>query len=140
ALDFTSKPSPALSKVTVAETSRRCGGVPAFASPAESAIEKQLACAAASSSSGLVLPLGSSLREAQVTGWSLNIPLLLAVTLPAPLARSPSHTTSARRIAAIVASWRVRRLTYLEPGPASEFWVEFVFIAAPPLDGTSPVV
>ncbi len=53
--DFvTAHASPTLSKVTVAVTSSCSGGVPFFASPALSAIEKQLACDAASSSSGLV--------------------------------------------------------------------------------------
>ena len=42
--------------VTVADVESRSGGVPAFASPEESAIEKQEACAAAISSSGLVFP------------------------------------------------------------------------------------
>ena len=61
-------PSPGW-KVTVAEVSSCSGGVPAFASPAESAIEKHEACAAAISSSGLVLPPAatSSERAAQLT-------------------------------------------------------------------------
>ena len=42
-------------------------GVPAWASPLDSAIEKHDECAAAMSSSGLVLPFGSSAREGQFT-------------------------------------------------------------------------
>jgi len=55
-------------KLTSAEVSRLVGGVPALARPLDSAIEKQVEWAAAISSSGLVLPLASSAREAQVTG------------------------------------------------------------------------
>ena len=50
-------PSPGW-KVTSAWVSSACGGVPAWASPLDSAIEKQAECAAAISSSGLVLPFG----------------------------------------------------------------------------------
>src|SRR5438128_1250614 len=56
ALETTVQLSPTLSKVTFALTSSRFGGVPALARPAESAIAKHEACAAARSSSGLVLP------------------------------------------------------------------------------------
>ena len=52
-------------KSTSAEVSSAVGGVPAFASPLERVIEKQAECAAAMSSSGLVLPFASSAREAQ---------------------------------------------------------------------------
>ena len=67
-------PSPGWN-VTVTEVSRRSGGVPARASAAESAIEKQDAQAAAISSSGLVLPSGASAREAQLTSSGPNAPL-----------------------------------------------------------------
>ena len=40
---------------------------PALVSSLDSAIEKQVECAAAMSSSGLVTPLGSSARAAQLT-------------------------------------------------------------------------
>ena len=50
-------PSPGW-KVTSAVVSSVSGGVPALASPLESAIEKHDECAAAISSSGLVLPAG----------------------------------------------------------------------------------
>ena len=61
-----------LSNVTVALTSSRVGGVPALARSLENAIEKQAAWAAATSSSGLVRPSADSVREAQVTGSSVN--------------------------------------------------------------------
>ena len=54
-------------KSTSAEVSSEVGGVPALASPLENAIEKHAECAAAISSSGLVLPFASSAREAQDT-------------------------------------------------------------------------
>ena len=50
-------------KVTSAVVSMLVGGVPAPASPWDSAIEKQVECAAAISSSGLVLPLACSARD-----------------------------------------------------------------------------
>ena len=52
---------------TSAVVSSDVGGVPALASPFENAIEKHAECAAAMSSSGLVLPLGSSVRAGQDT-------------------------------------------------------------------------
>src|SRR3954454_3491712 len=76
--DTTFQPSPTLSKVTAALTSSRSGGVPARPRPADRAIEKQLACAAATSSSGLVFPPDSSVRAAQDTGRELNAWLLTA--------------------------------------------------------------
>ena len=70
-------PSPGW-KVTVAEVFSSSGGVPALARPAESAIEKHEACAAAISSSGLVLPpVASSERAAQLTGCSPIAPLVV---------------------------------------------------------------
>ena len=95
--------------MTVAETSSRSGGEPAFPSPNESAIAKQLAWAAATSSSGLVFPSDRSVREAHETGSSVNAPLLEAVTLPDPRASVPSQTTSAFRTAAM-------RITSGRPG------------------------
>src|SRR6266851_1673520 len=89
ALAVTVHESPTLSKVTVAVASSRCGGVPAFASPAERAMQKQLACDAASSSSGLVFPSGASVRAAHDTARSLNLWLESALTDPEPLSRSP---------------------------------------------------
>ena len=51
-----------ISNVTVAETSRWSGVAPASASSCENAIAKQLACAAAISSSGLVVAVVRSVR------------------------------------------------------------------------------
>src|SRR6185437_2638232 len=62
------------------------------------AIAKQLACAAAISSSGLVLPSGRSVRDAQVTGSCSSAPLALE-SVPWPVAKAPSQTTSASRVA-----------------------------------------
>ena len=62
--------SSTLSSVTTAVTSSRRGSWPPPLSSCESAIEKQDACAAAISSSGLVWPAERSVREAQVTGRS----------------------------------------------------------------------
>ena len=60
---------------------------------------KHDACAAATSSSGLVNPSGASVRAAQLTGRSLKAPLEMALTVPLPVARSPDQATSARRTA-----------------------------------------
>ena len=98
--DTTVQLSPTLSNVTFALTSSRFGGVPARASPAESAIEKHEACAAARSSSGLDLPLGASVRALHDTGASLKSPLDPAVTIPLPLMRSPFQTARASLVAA----------------------------------------
>src|SRR5215211_5114446 len=51
------------------------------------------------SSSGLVLPSGRSVREAQVTGRSCAAPLLASSKVPEPFCRFPLHTTLARRSA-----------------------------------------
>jgi hypothetical protein len=57
-------------------------------------MQKHDACAAASSSSGLVLPAARFVREAQLTSTAGNAPLS-GVVVPAPCARSPSHTVVA---------------------------------------------
>src|SRR5439155_20381274 len=88
-------------KVTVADVSSRSGGVPDFASPFDSAIEKQDACAAAISSSGLVRPLGSSARDAHVTSSVPNAPLPAPTIVPAPRIRSPRHVPLAVRSVAM---------------------------------------
>jgi REP element-mobilizing transposase RayT len=99
-------------KVTTAEVRSRSGGVPAFASPRESAIEKHEACAAAISSSGLVFPPDvSSDRAAQLTSSGPKAPEPTSSIVPDPLIRSPFHVTDARRSAAMSAppsSTRVR--------------------------------
>ncbi len=103
-LVVTRQPASTLSNVTSAEIVRRSGGVPARPSPAENAIAKQEACAAAKSSSGLVLPPGSSVRAGQLTGVSRKMPLETALTVPCPVARSPDQTASARRTCAMSSS------------------------------------
>src|ERR1700690_379468 len=89
------------SNVTSDETSRLPGGVPALASSLENDIEKHVACAAARSSSGLVLPSACSVRDAQVTGSDEKTRLVAALTVPVPDVRSPSHFTVARRTTAM---------------------------------------
>ena len=101
ALETTVQLSPTLSNVTAARTSSRFGGVPARARPAESAIAKHDACAAASSSSGLVLPPGASVRALHETGRSLSLPLETPATIPLPEIRSPFHTARASLVAAM---------------------------------------
>jgi len=59
---------------------------------------KQVACAAAINSSGLVLPSGASVRAAQVTGRSSNA-WLPELSTPLPRASEPSHGTPALRVA-----------------------------------------
>src|SRR5690606_38466390 len=98
-------PSPG-TKVTSAEVVRRVGGLPALSRMLEKAIEKQLECAAAISSSGLVFPFASSARDAQVTGWSAMLPEESKLTTPLPLKRFPSQTVCAERVAAMTPSFR----------------------------------
>src|SRR4029079_13501374 len=74
ALGPTFQPAATLSKVTSAAPSRRPRGVPARPSRADSAIEKHAACAAATSSSGLVSPSDDSVRADQDTGSEENAP------------------------------------------------------------------
>src|SRR5207237_9397179 len=100
-LETTVQLSPTLSKVTFERTSSRFGGVPARLRPAERAIAKHDACAAASSSSGLDFPPGSAVRADHETGTSLNFPLEAPLTVPVPLMRSPLHTARASPAAAI---------------------------------------
>ncbi len=91
-------------KVTVADVLRRSGGLPPFARPPANAIEKHEACAAASSSSGLVLPaVASSARAAQLTSSGPNAPVPTLSIVPDPLVRSPFHVTSACRSVAMFA-------------------------------------
>ncbi len=58
---------------------------------------KQLACAAASSSSGVVLAEAPSVRAFQLRFASWNVPLA-ALVLPLPDIRSPSHCAVARAL------------------------------------------
>src|SRR5262245_58882948 len=71
------------------------GACPARASSLPSDVMKQPAWAAASSSSGLVLPSGSPMRDAIVTGSAVKAPELAAVIVPEPRATVPSHVASA---------------------------------------------
>ena len=87
ALDTTRQPASSLSNVTSAVTSSRSGGVPARPSPADNAIEKHAAWAAATSSSGLVSPSDDSVRADQDTGREVNAPDEIADTAPEPVAR-----------------------------------------------------
>jgi hypothetical protein len=89
------QPASRWSKVTSARTSRFTAGVPFLARREDSAIEKQLAWAAASSSSGLVLPLCSLVREAQLIGRRDTTPLERYVIIPDPLIKSPFQVTVA---------------------------------------------
>ena len=57
-------------------------------------MQKHEAWAAASSSSGLVLPAAREVRDAQLTSTAGKAPLF-GVVVPAPCARSPSQTVVA---------------------------------------------
>jgi hypothetical protein len=70
----------------------------------ERAIEKQVAWAAASSSSGLVRPLWASVRDDQVTGRREYAPLETYRSIPDPEVRSPLQVASAWRTSDIVSS------------------------------------
>src|SRR5918994_1184662 len=94
--------------LTIAEVFSSSGMCTSWASPFENAIEKQAACAAAISSSGLVLPPGSSVRAGQLTSSPPNAPLVTESMRPLPLIRSPCHVTSALRSVAIGSSLESR--------------------------------
>ena len=97
----TVQPASSLSALTSTWTDSAVGGVPAFASSLEQAIEKHDAWAAASSSSGDVTPAGSPVRDAHVVGRSWKTPVVAAVTVPRPDSRSPLQVAIARRVVAI---------------------------------------
>src|SRR5262249_25614297 len=81
-------PPPTISNFTLAVVLMRFAGCPAFSRLAESAIEKQLASAAAISSSGLV-PFPSSKRDEKEYGPSnASLPSFI---VPLPSLRVPSH-------------------------------------------------
>src|SRR5206468_1480329 len=80
---------------------------PSLARPPESAIDKHVAWAAAISSSGLVMPSGSSERAGQLTSRPPSAPLVTASTRPSPLIRSPCQVTSALRSVATRFSFRL---------------------------------
>src|SRR6266851_5477493 len=103
ALDLTSKPPPCLGpNSTVQLVSTFFGGLPPLARPLESAMLKQLACAAASSSSGVVWFGAPSVRALQLRFASLNVPLC-ALVRPLPDMRSQSGTFKDANL-----SWRAR--------------------------------
>src|SRR5437867_4070573 len=87
-----------VSSVTAARVSMRVGGWPAFSRPAESALLKQPACAAASSSSGFDPFLPS--RRVPKLSEPLNTPLC-ALKLPLPSLSLPSQTATALLVAMI---------------------------------------
>ena len=81
------------SKVDGVMTAR---GFPDWARPCDSAIAKQLACAAARSSSGVVLLPTDSVRDFHDSPASRSTPLVRELTRPLPDIRSPSHCVVAR--------------------------------------------
>ncbi len=83
------KPGPCFSKITTAVVSIRSAVIPTLPNSADSAIEKQLECAAAISSSGFK-PFAPSKRVAKVYGVSFNTPLPTE-TVPRPSLRPPVH-------------------------------------------------
>jgi len=94
-IDFTVQPASVLSKFRVAFVSIRSGWYPSFSSSLYKAIEKQPACAAATSSSGFV-PGVSPNRVAKLYGMPLRAPLNVD-TVPFPSFRPPFHCALARR-------------------------------------------
>src|SRR5216117_1737233 len=87
-----------VSSVTAARVSMRVAGWPAFSRPAESAMLKQPACAAASSSSGFDPFLPS--KRVPKLNEPLNTPLC-ALKLPLPSLSLPSQTATALLVAMI---------------------------------------
>src|SRR5581483_3849128 len=79
------------------------------------------ACAAAISSSGLVLvsPAARSERAAHVIGRVPKAPLA-GLTVPLPFIRSPSHVASARLVAAIRETSSIGRLCGRSPEHSSD--------------------
>jgi hemoglobin len=89
-------------KVTSAVVSTEAGaGLPASTSSLATDIEKQVECAAAISSSGLVLPLGASTRAGQLTS-KLPRPDETSSTSPSPSFSEPSQWASAVLTAAMI--------------------------------------
>ena len=106
------KPSPCLRSWTLASVRIESGTLPPLLRISESAIEKQLACAAAISSSGLV-PGSSSKRVPNEYAPSMTPEALLNV--PLPPARSPFHSAVAVLIAIGPPRSRVERANRLRP-------------------------
>src|SRR5947209_14670060 len=95
-------------KSTSADVSNVVGACPCLPRTLDSAIEKHDECAAAISSSGLVLPLGSSERAAHDTSY-VPMPDDCNATLPLPSARPPFHVVVALRVVAIHGLLLLRR-------------------------------
>jgi hypothetical protein len=116
-------PSPGW-KLTVADVFSCSGGVPALASPKESAIEKHVACAAAISSSGLVRPDSSgSERDAQVTSSPEKAPLPVESIRPDPsISPVPRHLSMPvdRNRSSSFRDWAADSIEAEEAGPAAE--------------------
>src|SRR5262249_16835601 len=100
-------PSPGWN-VTVADAFSSSAGFPDCARPFDNAIEKQAACAAAISSSGLVFVCASCDRATQSTSKPPTAPLVTESMRPPPLIRSPCQVTSAVRSVAIRVSFQGR--------------------------------
>ena len=82
---------------TSALVSSEVGGGAGLGQAVDSAIEKHAECAAAISSSGLVLPLASSARAGHDTSY-VPMPEDSRVTWPAPSKRLPSQWVLALRV------------------------------------------
>src|SRR5437763_4488400 len=95
-MPLTPQPASCLSKLRLAVVSMRSGVIPALPSSAERAMEKQPACAAAISSSGLV-PLPFSNRVVNEY-WVLERTPLSVETMPLPPFKSPCQTADAFRV------------------------------------------
>ena len=86
--------------MTSARVSSEVGGLPPRARWPANCIEKHVECAAAISSSGLVLPFGCSARAGQLTS-KLPRPDETSSTSPWPSNRDPSQCASAVRTVAM---------------------------------------
>src|SRR5467141_1203660 len=107
-----------VSSVTAARVSMRSAGWPAFSRPAESAMLKQPACAAASSSSGFDPFLPS--KRVPKLNEPLNTPLC-ALKLPLPSLSLPSQTATALLVAMIDCSDGYRGTGNLARHPAVRY-------------------
>src|SRR5437660_12550607 len=95
-MPVTPQPASCLSKLRLATVSIRSGVIPALPSSAERAMDRQPACAAAMSSSGLV-PLPFSNRVVNEY-WVLERTPLSVETMPLPPFKSPCQTADAFRV------------------------------------------
>src|SRR6218665_3460937 len=107
----------------------RSGGLPASVRACESAIEKQDACAAASSSSGFVVFSVPNERAFHVSG-KVAVPEESSTTVPSPSSSAPFHTAvdslvtgmasslwfGASSLAMCVGRWQKEGCVWLECG------------------------